>query len=70
MTAVTQSEVVGGRGWPIQSSGGQAKPSLQVKVETEWGQPVNGKEGIVGWMRSNDEVSKKVSDIIVVISLS
>ena len=70
MAAVTQSEVVGGRGWPIQSSGGQAKPSLQVKVETEWGKPVKGREGIVGWMRSHDEVSKKVSDIIIVISLS
>ena len=70
MAAVTQSEVVGGQGWPIQSSGGQAKPSLQVKVETEWGKPVKGKEGIVGWMRSHDAVSKKVSDIIFVISLS
>ena len=69
MAAVTQSEVVGGRGWPIQSSGGQAKPSLQVKVETEWGKPVKGREGIVGWMRSH-EPSKKVSDIIIVISLS
>ena len=69
MAAVTQSEVVGGRGWPIQSSGGQAKPSLQVKVETEWGKPVKGREGIVGWMRS-PVPSEKVSDIVVVISLS
>ena len=61
---------MGGRWWPIQRSGGQGKPSLQVKVETEWGKPVKGKEGIVGWMRSHDAVSKKVSDIIIVISLS
>ena len=70
MATVTQSEVVGGRGWPMHSSRGQVSPNLQVKVETEWGQPVKGREGIVGWMRSHGEVSKKVSDIIVVISLS
>ena len=67
--AVTQSEVVGGRGWPIHNSGGRASPQLQVKVETEWGQPVKGREGIVGWMRSHVP-SEKVSDIVVVISLS
>ena len=67
--AVTQSEVVGGRGWPISKSGSQALPQLQVKVESEWGQPVKGRDGVVGWMRSPVPV-KKVSDIVVVISLS
>ena len=67
--AVTQSEVVGGRGWPIHNSGGRASPQLQVKVESEWGRPVKGRDGIVGWMRSPVPV-EKVSDIVVVISLS
>ena len=68
--AVTHSEVVGRRGWPLQSSGDQAKPSVHVNVETEWGKPVKGKEGTVGWMRDHGAVSKKVSDIIIDISLS
>ena len=66
---VSQSEVAGGRCWPIQSSGGQAAATLQVNFETDWGKPVKGKEGIVGWMRSH-EPSKKVSDILIIISLS
>ena len=64
--AVTQSEVVGGRGWPVSKSGGRDSPQLQVKVESEWGQPVKGRDGVVGWMRSPVPV-EKVSDIVVLI---
>ena len=67
--AVTQSEVVGDRGWPVNISEGRDSPQLQVKVESEWGQPVKGRDGVVGWMRSPVPV-EKVSDIVVVISLS
>ena len=61
---------MGGRGWPLERSGGQAQPTLQVKIEAGMGKPVKGRDGIVGWMRSHGEVSKKVSDIIIVRSLS
>ena len=64
--AVTQSEVVGGRDWPIKKSGGRDSPQLQVKVESEWGRPINGRDGVVGWMRPPVPV-EKVSDIVVLI---
>ena len=70
MASVTQSEVIGSQGRTLLSSGGRASPNLQIKFETEWGKPVKGREGIVGWMRSHGEVSKKVSDINIVLSLS
>ena len=65
-----QAELVGGRGWPLQSCSGQARPSVEVKVEAEWGKPVMGKQGIVGWMRDHGAVSKKVSDIVIDRTLS
>ena len=54
----------------MQSSSGQSRPSVEVKVETEWGKPMKGKQGIVGWMRDHGAVSKKVSDIVIDKSLS
>ena len=61
---------MGGRGWPLTRPGGQAQPTLQVKIEAGIGKPVKGRDGIVGWMRSYGEVSQKVRDIIIVRSLS
>ena len=64
--AVTQSEVIGGRGWPVNISGGRDSPQLQVKVESGWGRPIKGKDGIIGWERPPVPV-EKVSDIVVFI---
>ena len=64
--AVTQSEVIGGRGWPCSNSKGRDSPQLQVKVESGWGRPIKGKDGIVGWVRPPVPV-EKVSDIVVFI---
>ena len=62
--AVAQSEVIGGRGWPVSISGGRDPPQLQVKVESGWGRPINGRDGVVGWERHPVPV-EKVSDMIV-----
>ena len=45
---------------------GSSSQSVEVKVETEWGKPVKGKQGIVGWMRDHGAVSKKVSEIVLI----
>ena len=54
---------MGGRGWPLQGSSSQ---SVEVKVESEWGKAVKGKEGIVGWMRDHGAVSKKVNETVMI----
>ena len=60
---------MGGRGWPLVERRDEAQPtnqqSVEVKVTADWGKPVRGKQGVVGWMRDHGAVSKKVSEIIL-----
>ena len=63
--AVTQSEVIGGRGWPVSISGGRdSQFHNQVKVESWRGRPINERDGVVGWERQPVPV-EKVSDMMV-----
>ena len=54
---------MGGRGWQLaKPREGSSQQSVEVKVTTDWGKPVKGKQGVVGWMRDHGAMSKKVSD--------
>ena len=64
--AVTTADVIGGRGWPVSVAGGRDSQWLhnQVRVVGGRGQPINERDGVVGWERHPVPV-EKVSDMIV-----
>ena len=63
--AVTQWDVIGGRGWPVSVSGGRDSQQLpyQVRVVGGIGWPIGELDGVVGWERHPVPV-EKVSDMI------
>ena len=64
--AVTQADVIGGRGWPVSISGGRDSQQFhnQVRVVGGRGRPINERDGVVGWERQPVPV-EKVSDMMV-----
>ena len=58
---VSQSDLVGGRGWPLEES----SQTVEVTVKRDVGKPVKGKDGVVGWMTDyGGAVSKKVCVLV------
>ena len=59
---VEQAAIVGGRGRQLAvSRDGSSQRNIEVKVTTDLGKPVRGRDGVVGWMRDHEAVTKKVS---------
>ena len=56
---------MGGRGRSLAERRVEAslnsQQTVKVKVTADWGKPVRGAQGVVGWMREHGAVSKKVS---------
>ena len=53
---------MGGRGRQLAAPReGSSQQTVEVKVTSDMGKPVKGKNGVVGWMRDHGAVSKKVS---------
>ena len=63
------SDIVGGRGNQLDVSGGGSRHgSVEVQVTGDLGRPVRGSNGVIGWMRDHEAVSKKVSGSTYVIN--
>ena len=59
---VDQAAIVGGRGRQLDvCRDGSRQRTVEVKVTDDLGRPVRGKDGVVGWMRDHEAVTKKVS---------
>ena len=53
---------MGGRERQLEASReGRSQQLVEVKVTTDQGKPVKGPNGVVGWMKDHEVVSKKVS---------
>ena len=64
-----QLAIVGGRGNQLDiSRDGSRHRTVEVKVTGDLGRPVRGRDGVVGWMRDHEAVSKKVSGSTYVIN--
>ena len=59
---VDQAAIVGGRGRQLDvCRDGSRQLIVDVKVTNDHGRPVRVKDGVVGWMRDHEAVTKKVS---------
>ena len=66
---IDQSAIVGGRGNQLDlCRDGSRHGTVEVKVTGDLGRPVRGRDGVVGWMRDHEAVSKKVSGSTYVIN--
>ena len=66
---VEQAAIVGGRGRQLAvSRDGSSQCNIEVKVTTDLGKPVRGRDGVVGWMHDHEAVTKKVSGNVYVNS--
>ena len=64
-----QAAIVGGRGNQLDGCrDGSRHRTVEVKVTGDLGRPVRGRNGVVGWMRDHQAVSKKVSGSTYVIN--
>ena len=52
---------MGGIGRQLEASREGRSQQVEVKVTTDQGWPVKGPNGVVGWMKDHQVVSKKVS---------
>ena len=59
---VKVADILGGRGRQLEASReGRSQQHVEVKVTTDQGKPVKGPNGVVGWIKDHEVVSKKVS---------
>ena len=59
---VEDADILGGRGRQLDvAREGRSQQQVEVKVTTDQGKPVKGPNGVVGWMKDHEMVSKKVS---------
>ena len=66
---IDQAAIVGGRGNQLDvCRDGSGHRTVEVKVTGDLGRPVRGRDGVVGWMRDHEAVSKKVSGSTYVIN--
>ena len=61
-SVVEDAEILGGRGRQLDvAREGRSQQQVEVKVTSDQGRPVKGPDGVVGWMKDHEMVSKKVS---------
>ena len=64
---VEQVDIVDGRGRQLTASReGSGRKRVEVKVTSDLGKPVRGRDGVVGWVSDYGAVSKKVSGKVIV----
>ena len=59
--SVRDGDILGGRGRQMEASREGQRQHVEVKVTTDQGRPVKGPNGVVGYMKDHQVVSKKVS---------
>ena len=61
-SVVEDVDILGGRGRQLDvAREGRSQQQVEVKVTSDQGRPVKGPNGVVGWMKDHEMVSKKVS---------